>query len=63
MVNKCAAPGCETGYKRAKKHEEPNPSKEERVSCFCLPSNEERKKIRESKVPWEGFKVKRYSDL
>ena len=34
MVNKCATPGCDTGYKRSKKNEDPGPSEEEHVSCF-----------------------------
>ena len=63
MVNKCAAPGCDTGYKRAKKNEDPGPSEEEHVSCFHFPSNEERMKIWESKVPREGFKATKYSVL
>ena len=63
MVNKCAASGCDTGYKRAKKNEDPGPSEEEYVSCFHFPSNEERMEIWESKVPREGFKATKYSVL
>ena len=63
MVNKCATPGCDTGYKRAKKNEDNGPSEEEHDSCFQFPSNEERMKIWESKVPREGFKVTKYSVL
>ena len=59
MVNKSAAPGCDTGYKRAKKNEDPGPSEEEHGSCYHFPSNEERMKIWESKVPREGFKAKK----
>ena len=63
MVNKCAAPGFDTGNKRAKKNEDPDPSEEEHVSRFHFPSNEERMKIWESKVPREGFKATKYSVL
>ena len=63
MVNKCAAPECDTGYKRAMKNEDPASSEEEHVSCFHFPSNEERMKIWESKVPREGFKATKYSVL
>ena len=70
MANKCAAPGCDTGYKRAKKNEdtgpseeEHGPSEEEHISCFHFPSNEERMKIWESKVSREGFKATKYSVL
>ena len=68
MVNKCAVPGCDTGYKRAKRNEDTGPNEEEYVSCFhfpCFhfPSNEERMKIWESKVPREGFKATKYSVL
>ena len=41
----------------------PGPSEEEHVSCFHFPSNEERMKIWESKVPREGFKATKYSVL
>ena len=63
MVYKCAAPGCDTGYKRAKKNGDPGLSEEEHVSCFHFPSNEERMKIWESKVPREGFIATKYPVL
>ena len=69
MVNKCAVPGCVTQVINEQREMKiTGPNEEEYVSCFhfpCFhfPSNEERMKIWESKVPREGFKATKYSVL